>query len=200
MLPLARIVGLSHPPIFYDILNSLAVELGEAGQLEQARRISETTLASPFAYAYPNWRETRDDIAWKQRRATRSRVAVPKLGTDSDIVGMRTCRARTEDSQAGASENLLRLPERLLPPRAAPKPDPSSRILARVLNFQAWKDKAAPSSHLNARSHQERSTMTVGDKLIRLMDLISDDETDDQTIDVILEAVEAIVLGKKGGV
>jgi hypothetical protein len=31
-----------------------------------------------------------------------------------------------------------------------------------------------------------------------LMDLISHDDTDDATIDVILEAVEAIVLGSRG--
>jgi hypothetical protein len=40
--------------------------------------------------------------------------------------------------------------------------------------------------------------MSTGEKLIRLMDLISHDETDDETIDVILEAVEAIVLGRRG--
>lgn len=36
--------------------------------------------------------------------------------------------------------------------------------------------------------------MTTGEKLIRLMDLISQDETDDETIERILEAVEDIVM------
>ena len=40
--------------------------------------------------------------------------------------------------------------------------------------------------------------MTTGEKLIRLMDLISQDETDDATIDRILEAVEEIVLNRRG--
>jgi len=39
--------------------------------------------------------------------------------------------------------------------------------------------------------------MTTGEKLIRLMDLISQDETDDETIDRILEAVEEIVLNRR---
>ena len=39
--------------------------------------------------------------------------------------------------------------------------------------------------------------MTTGEKLIRLMDLISQDETDDATIDRILEAVEEIVLNRR---
>jgi 3-hydroxyacyl-CoA dehydrogenase len=39
--------------------------------------------------------------------------------------------------------------------------------------------------------------MTTGEKLIRLMDLISQDETDDETIDRILEAVEQIILNRR---
>ena len=39
--------------------------------------------------------------------------------------------------------------------------------------------------------------MTTGEKLIRLMDLISQDETDDATIDRILEAVEEIVFNRR---
>jgi 3-hydroxyacyl-CoA dehydrogenase len=39
--------------------------------------------------------------------------------------------------------------------------------------------------------------MSTGEKLIRLMDLISRDETDDETIDRILEAVEQIVLNRR---
>lgn len=42
------------------------------------------------------------------------------------------------------------------------------------------------------------SEMTIGEKLIRLMDLISHDDTDDETIDVILKAVEAIVSERRG--
>ena len=44
---------------------------------------------------------------------------------------------------------------------------------------------------------EQRRRMTTGEKLIRLMDLISQDETDDETIDRILEAVEQIVLSRR---
>ena len=39
--------------------------------------------------------------------------------------------------------------------------------------------------------------MTTGEKLIRLMDLISQDETDDETIDRILDTVEQIVIKRR---
>jgi 3-hydroxyacyl-CoA dehydrogenase len=39
--------------------------------------------------------------------------------------------------------------------------------------------------------------MTTGEKMIRLMDLISQEETDDETIDRILEAVENIVFKRR---
>jgi hypothetical protein len=70
---------------------------------------------------------------------------------------------------------------------------------ARVLDFQQWKRRVEPDyAQLSALSPEQRVEMTTGDKLIRLMDLISHDDTDDETIDVILEAVEAIVLGRPG--
>jgi len=39
--------------------------------------------------------------------------------------------------------------------------------------------------------------MTTHEKLRRLVDLISQDETDDDTIDLILEAVERIVFARR---
>ena len=42
---------------------------------------------------------------------------------------------------------------------------------------------------------EQRLRMTTVEKLIRLMDLISHDDTDDEMIDRILEAVEEIVMG-----
>ena len=43
--------------------NSLAVEFTEVGKLDEAERIIQIVLASPYAFAYPEWRETSNDIA-----------------------------------------------------------------------------------------------------------------------------------------
>jgi hypothetical protein len=57
---------------YFDILNSYAVELGEAGRKYEARSIMRVVLASPLAVAYPMWRETAEDL----RPARRSFVAI----------------------------------------------------------------------------------------------------------------------------
>jgi tetratricopeptide (TPR) repeat protein len=75
MFPLVRIASSQQPYAYYDYLNTLAVELCEAGRLEEARRASEIALASPFASAYPEWRETRGEIELKGRCSFRSTVA-----------------------------------------------------------------------------------------------------------------------------
>ncbi len=77
LFPLAHSIRSIHPHVYYDYLNSLAVEYMEAGRLEEARNASQIVTRSPFAFAYPEWRETRDEIAVKERRASRSTMKVP---------------------------------------------------------------------------------------------------------------------------
>jgi tetratricopeptide (TPR) repeat protein len=62
----------SQPIVFFDYLNSLAVELGEVGRKDEARNIMRVVLASPFAFAYPEWRATAQEL----RSSRRSFVAV----------------------------------------------------------------------------------------------------------------------------
>jgi hypothetical protein len=61
--------------VYFDTLNSYAVELGESGQLNEARNISHVVLASPFAPFYPEWHDTARDL----RESSRSFVAVPLI-------------------------------------------------------------------------------------------------------------------------
>ena len=63
MFPLVRAIGSSYPPMSYNYLNSLAVEMIEVGRLEEARNLSRIVLATPYANAYPEWRETGADLA-----------------------------------------------------------------------------------------------------------------------------------------
>jgi tetratricopeptide (TPR) repeat protein len=189
MLPLARMASSVQPYAYYDYLNTLAVELLELGRIEPARRASEIAVASPFANAYPEWHETRNEIASKDRGGSRSSVVVrqPISETDKDAryLGLK-------------KDNLLRLPAP--EPRApAGRADYPQDTQARVLNFQQWKTAIKASSRAIPEevTPEQRRRMTTGEKLIRLMDLISQDETDDETIDRILEAVEGIVLNRR---
>ena len=76
LFPLVRLVGRQHAPLYYDYLNSLAVELGFVGRLDEAHAALNIALASPFASAYPNWTETREELEAQRTRATPSIVAI----------------------------------------------------------------------------------------------------------------------------
>jgi tetratricopeptide (TPR) repeat protein len=58
--------------LYYDYLNSLAVEMAAVGKLSEAERVSRIVQASPLARAYPEWRQTYSDIARKIRQPSGS--------------------------------------------------------------------------------------------------------------------------------
>lgn len=186
LAPLVRAIGHIHPHVYYDYLNSLAVELGSVGRLEEAAHVSRIAVSSPFSAAYPEWRQTFDEIALKRRRASHSAVAVRR-----PIAG-----SQKSETPAGPAHNLVRLPNS---PVATETPDRNRYgVRARVLNFHEWKIKVSRRAGYEGVASEGRHRMTTGQKLIRLMDLISMDETDDETIDRILEAVEQIVINGRG--
>jgi len=198
LIPFARSVGLTYPQLHYTLLNAVAVELSEGGNLEEARRMSEIAVASPFIRAYPEWTETYADIQSKLTHSSRSLVALSQSTSETDR-GEFPAR-ETQIVRRGAIKNnrLVSLPER---PISNEMPEYRGRRTspARILDFQRWKQRSRPeSSQAGPPSLEQMSEMTIGEKLIRLMDLISHDDTDDETIDVILKAVEAIVSERRG--
>lgn len=79
LVSLIRFVSREYPFYFYVYHNALAVEFGELGRIAEAEAACAIALASPFAPAYPEWRETRDEIAAKRVAATPSVVAVKRV-------------------------------------------------------------------------------------------------------------------------
>jgi tetratricopeptide (TPR) repeat protein len=77
LLSYYRVIGKYHPTLYYESLNSYAVELGEAGRIAEAQNVCAVTLASPFAAAYPEYAQTRDELAAKRTAADHSIIAVP---------------------------------------------------------------------------------------------------------------------------
>ena len=110
---IAPLLRYANPHARYQYYNSCAVELAEVGRIEEARNISNIVLASDYAFAYPEWRETREDIERKGRRSSRSLVAV---------------------TQGITEHNIIRLPEREHIPVSQEEP-------GRVLHFMVKKDK-----------------------------------------------------------
>lgn len=79
---------ISNPFYFYLFQNGLAVELGEVGRVQEAKVASKIALTSPFAAAYPEWAETRQELAAKRTSATPS--VVPVRQTAEGIPASRT--------------------------------------------------------------------------------------------------------------
>jgi len=185
MAPLAKAIGGIQLPVYYDYLNSLAVELGETGRFEEAAHASRIVVSTPFASAYPEWRQTFDELAEKR----------PHSGRRSAVLVQQPPPGNTK---IGENHNLLHLPLAQRPHKETFVGRRHKVTRARVLNFQQWKPATKVSSRSNELSPEQRSRLTTADKLIRLMDLISQDDTDDETIDRILEAVEQIVPNRRG--
>ncbi|MEK6410622.1 MAG: hypothetical protein AABN34_27160 [Acidobacteriota bacterium] len=74
--PLVHEVAKRNPFYSHVYHNELAIELGELGRIAEAKAASEVALASPYASAYPNWAETRQELEAKRTSATPSVVAV----------------------------------------------------------------------------------------------------------------------------
>ncbi len=74
--PLVNLVAKQKPFYFYSFHNDLAVELGELGYIEQAEAACNIALACPFASAYPEWAETRQELEAKRTSATPSVVPI----------------------------------------------------------------------------------------------------------------------------
>jgi hypothetical protein len=61
---------------FYFYHADLAFELAQVGHIAEAEAACSIALASPFAQAYPEWSDTRDEIAAKRQSASPSVVAI----------------------------------------------------------------------------------------------------------------------------
>jgi tetratricopeptide (TPR) repeat protein len=147
ILPLARYGGTR---AYHDYLNSYAVELGEAGRIEEAQNVCQITLASPFAFAYPEWRETGQDLALRGYKS-RSSVSV------KEIPG-----------------NLLYMPE-----REPSDTSIQSKLLgpAPVRSLEKWKeDKMVKEPNGNEELPEDMSVQEIAMKILEVITENKEDE------------------------
>lgn len=142
-------------------LNSLAVELGEVGRIEEARSICKIVLASPYAFAYPEWRETSDEI---NLRGYKSR----------SVVSLK---------QSTIPNNLLHLPDRIASEPCAPRrfQQPGS-----VTKLEDWKRKMVKEPNGNDND-QLPEDMTSQDMAMKLLELITENRYEEDKIREVLE-------------
>jgi len=97
-LPLVEKLG-PHP-LYFDILNSFAVELAEVGKTDEAARIIRPVVESPYSLYYPNWIETEKDIA--ERRDRKAMVLIERPSEDAS-----TNPVATGGEEAGAFDGPM---------------------------------------------------------------------------------------------
>jgi tetratricopeptide (TPR) repeat protein len=148
--PLVRAVR--EPYFYYEHLNSFAVELSEVGRLEEAQNVCRITLASPFVFAYPEWRETWQELAL---RGYKSRSSVPVI--QSFLAPKK-------------AKNVLRLPERERPEstRRSPFFQPSD-----VTSLEDWKNKMVKEPN---GENEDIKNMDEKDLFLKLMQLSTQDD------------------------
>jgi hypothetical protein len=175
LMPLIRAVGSVYPPVYFDYLNSLAVEMMEVGRLEEARRASELALASAYAHAYPEWRETRNDILLRGRSSSRSVVTFSQVDIRTDF----------------EPHNVVRLPTSSHGPVAMALSN-NSQSFARVIKFPS-RTSPMPEENGQDQSSLGNKRRFVADKLYEMLMATLEDESIDADL---VEEIYRIFLKK----
>jgi hypothetical protein len=162
LYPVARY---SNTKVYYDYLNSLAVEFGEVGRIEEANNVCNIVLASPYAFAYPEWRETGQDLAL---RGYKSRSLVPII-----------------QSFPG---NLLHMPEREPSDTPTPVQSKASRP-ASVRSLEKWKEQKMVKEPTNDDENIEE--MDEKDLFLKLVQVSTQDNiTRKQLYEIVRHAIK----------
>jgi tetratricopeptide (TPR) repeat protein len=186
--PIAQSLRTTHPHLYFDYLNNLAVDLNEVGRFEEAAYACDLALASPFASSYPEWHETREEIETRKRSsASRSSVSTkPQASTrgqfsDRNNIAIRSAQSLrpevTTDQPAiswpeapaeGGTDNLVRMPLPELNTRPFVSPFAESDARGRVLEFSS-RTRALEEENGEDESDVSESRKTVADKLYEML-------------------------------
>jgi tetratricopeptide (TPR) repeat protein len=153
------------PVVCYAYFNSFAVELVEAGRIEEATNISRIVLASPFAFAYPEWRETWQELALRGYKS-RSSVRVKKI-----IPG-----------------NVFNLPER--EPTDTPNTPIIQRGRARIFDLQKWKNKMVKEPNGEDENLDE---MDFNELIVKLLQLTTPEEVSEKKLRKVVKSAIKIL-------
>ena len=151
------------PISYYQYLNSFAVELAEVGRLEEARKICDVILASPYAFAYPEWRETAEEIRLKLYRS-RSFVSFTQV----------------------APYNVVPLPER------SNEVIETAKQPGKVLSYTDWTNKMVKEPNGNG-DEEKLDDLGSGDLVMKLLNLVTDDAVTDEQRRKILEYAAKVI-------
>lgn len=182
LFPLISAIRRFYPPMYHNYLNSVAVEMIEVGRLEEASNISNIVLATPYANAYPEWRET---------------------GVVLLVRGYRTPRSTLYFADS-KPKNLFHLPETECGDSqdspVAPQPECKvSQPPARILNYVDWKRKMVKEPNGDQTPNitpQEIERMSEQDMIVKIFRLSSQEGLTWEQLRDILEHVLKVTKGE----
>ena len=164
--PLVRMLAPHQLPRFM-YANSLAVELGEVGRLEEARRMTEIAVRSPYANLYSEYRETHAEILEKMRRASPSVVpGVAWPQPSSNVVTMPVAARPLVALQANVAGS---------PP-------------ARVIAYHGWQQPTPEQADALQEifTSGDLEQMSIADKQMALLNVIYSDNVTHHTLDQLI--------------
>jgi tetratricopeptide (TPR) repeat protein len=111
---LLPIIKHAEPLVYFDVLNSYAVELSEAGRKDEARNVINQVIASPFAHAYPEWQETAKEL----KELSRTSISVPQIERKLVEVEIKETPHASAEAKPSNPGRVVSFP----PLKEAPKP------------------------------------------------------------------------------
>ncbi len=162
------LVKYATPNIYYQYLNSYAVELGEVGRIQEAQNVCNIVLASPYAFAYPEYRETGAEIALKGYKS-RSVVLVPELPLK-------------------VKDNVV-----LIPVNNNPSLPQQER--AKVLDLQAWIEKMVKEQN-DEPNDENIDEMDRKDLLVKLLELTTVEDIDEEKLRKVVKYTVEVMTKK----
>jgi hypothetical protein len=157
LIPIAKYTT---PKVYFDYLNSLAVETSEVGRTAEAQNISKFVLASPMAFAYPEWRETGQDLAL---RGYKSRSSIPII-----------------QSFPG---NIVQMPQREPSDTSI---HPAIFGSAPVVGLKEWKEEKMVKEP-NGDDEELPKDMSVQQMAMKIIELITKNKDDESKLRDLLE-------------
>ncbi len=176
---LLTLLGYGEPLNFFEVTNSYAVELGQAGRKDEARNVIKHVLASPFALAYPECKETGMELGVIGCKDTHSYVSVkalPEREVKTQTKPHKKEKARPKNATQAA--RVISFPQL----KEAPQPQKPDRVASREYVELTANDRrelifAALKSGEIAETHYYKLAVMLGlikfgpaDKIIDLED------------------------------
>ena len=156
------------PDMYYSSLNSLAVELGEVGRVEEAKKISSFVLSSPMISAYPEFQDTAKELEMKARSKRASCITVPALPP-----------LKQEEEKPEVEDNIFTQKK---------KTRPKNNEHSSVSLFPHRRNEPRPTKP-DAISKDELERLTTGEKRAMVLAFVYDHDARGQDYERMLEAV-----------